>query len=226
VDPSKTWSIFLRIQQAIKGQPTEFFEMALYGPEFYREELHMDTVLKLSVSPTAFFQPNTLQAEVLYKIALNMIPQPEGKVFYDLYAGTGTLGLAIASVAAQVIAIELSPESSLDARENAKANKLSNYRCYTGDVGSVLKEKKGDLPLPDAVVVDPPRAGLNPEAIEQIAELKAPYIIYIACNPATQAMNCREFMEKGYQIVKIQPVDQFPQTPHCENIVFLAKEVF
>lgn len=217
-------SVFLRIHQAIKGQPTEFYEMHLSGPDTYRERIGST---EFKISPSAFFQPNTAQAEVLYETALSYLNVPhgklDGKIIYDLYCGTGTLGITMAPSAKQVIGIELSPESSLDARMNAKANGLTNVKIITGDVGTCLEKAGQDFPLPDIVVVDPPRAGLSPEAIRHILALKPEEILYIACNPKTQSQNCQEFLKEGYQIGVIQPVDQFPHTPHIENIVVLSR---
>ncbi len=218
-------SIFLRIQQIAKGTPTQFYEMLLFGPDHLREVLHIQdeinnlNTLQFHISPTAFFQPNPLQAEKLYSRALQLT-QGHQSLIYDLYCGTGTLGICLAKQAKQVIGIELSPESSLDARENVKINNLSNIEIKTGDVGHVLSEM---LHLkPDAIVVDPPRSGLDPKAIKTLLEIKAPLITYISCNPTTQAANIEIFKQEGYHLKALQPVDQFPQTEHVENIAVLG----
>lgn len=214
-------SIFLKIHQAVKGRPTEFFEMHLAGPDHYRETLDVGRLIDFHVSPSAFFQPNPAQAEKIYKIAASLINVPEGAVVWDLYCGTGTLAIAVAPFAREVIGVELSPESSLDARENVKRNKLTNVKIVTSDVGEALE--KGNYPKPDAVLVDPPRAGLDKRAMKHLIEANPPRIVYISCNPKTQVENCNEFIEAGYKITLIQPVDQFPHTPHIENIVLLEK---
>lgn len=223
-DPSKQLSIFLRIQQQIRGEATQFYEMQLYGSDHIREKLQIaDAALQFKVSASAFFQPNTRQAERLYTLALRLAEIPEKSVVYDLYCGTGTLGICASLTASQVLGIELSPESSLDARENAKANGRENVTILTGDVAKVLAEirENNRFPLPDLVVVDPPRSGLDPSAIRHLQELKSPKILYISCNPATQAENIRNLPE--YRLKLIQPVDQFPQTPHVENIAILER---
>jgi 23S rRNA (uracil1939-C5)-methyltransferase len=220
-----TLSIYLRIQQVKKGQPTQFYEMHLYGPECMEEKLHLrDQSLSLNISPSAFFQPNTLQAEKFYELALQMANIPDNAVIYDLYCGTGTLGMLAAKSAKQVIGIELSAESSLDARENIKANHIANMEVITGDVGKVLKEHKEDPAFVSAhtVIVDPPRMGLSPEAITHIVELKPEQILYISCNPVTQAENIAELATHGYTLKTVQPVDQFPHTRHLENIALLS----
>lgn len=225
--PESQLSLFLRIQQIKKGTPTQFYEMHLGGPDHIREVLHVQTEIAhepksitFHVSPSAFFQPNTRQSERLYSQAMQLADIPEGAVVYDLYCGTGTLGICAASRAKQVIGVELSPESALDARTNVSNNHLDNVTIYCGDVKQVLKEEK-DLPKPDVVVVDPPRAGLSPDAIQLIAALKPKCILYISCNPITQAENIADFIREGYSLKALQPVDQFPHTAHIENIAIL-----
>lgn len=223
-------SIFLRIQQINKGMATQFYEMLLFGSDHIREKLLIDIdpsnpqELLFHISPTAFFQPNSLQAAKLYSTALRLANVNSKSTVYDLYCGTGALGLAIAHRAQQVIGIEISKESALDARTNAKLNNIENVQIFSGDVGHTLQTlpEKGIAP-PDVVIVDPPRAGLDAEAIKHLMNLQPSKILYISCNPATQAVNAAEIVQKGYQIHTIQPVDQFPQTAHVENIVVLER---
>ena len=227
--PEQKLSIFLRIQQIAKGQRTQFYEMLLYGPDHIREVLHIETApnepysLNFCISPTAFFQPNTYQAEQLYSRAIQLTQAPAGGVVYDLYCGTGTLGICMARQAKKVIGIELSPESALDARENAKRNHLSHVSIQTGDVGHILPQLLQDPQLrPDIVMVDPPRAGLDSRALQNLFTLKAPLLTYISCNPLSQAANLACLIREGYRIRAVQPIDQFPQTAHVENIVVLT----
>lgn len=213
-------SVFLRIQQVIKGIPTQFFEMHLYGPDHIRETLFVgNKTLHFKISPSAFFQPSTEQAEKLYQRGLEMIQIPPGAVVYDLYCGTGTLGICAASQAKEVIGIELSPESVLDAKENIKLNDLSNVQIIQGDVGKVLSTLSNK---PDVVMVDPPRTGLDLKAIKYLLDIKAPKLLYISCNPITQSTNLGELIHGGYRLEAVQPVDQFPQTAHVENIAALT----
>ena len=232
VDPNKQLSIFLTIQQIQKGSPTQFYEMHLYGPDTIREILHIGTgkegkfePLTFHISPAAFFQPNSLQAEKLYSLGLEIAQISKEQVVYDLYCGTGTLGICAAKRAKQVVGVELSPESAHDARHNAKVNKIENITIFTGAVRRMLEEiKVKELsPDPDLVMVDPPRAGLDPHAIKLLLELSPPKILYISCNPTTQVENIREFLSNGYELKVIQPVDQFPHTVHIENITLLVK---
>lgn len=225
--PDHKLSVFLRLQQINKGVPTNFYEMLIHGPDHIREVLHIQDQAEqpahhfnFRVSPSAFFQPNTKQAEQLYSKALQLIQIPDNSLVYDLYCGTGTLGICVAKRAKEVIGIELSPESVVDARENIKLNGLSNIQILEGDVGTVLAQLKGK---PDVVMVDPPRAGLDRKAVQYLLEIRAPKLLYISCNPATQAANIGDLIAGGYRLEAIQPVDQFPQTRHVENIAILTR---
>jgi 23S rRNA (uracil1939-C5)-methyltransferase len=217
-------SIFLRIHQTKKGKPTQFFEMHLAGPDHIVEKLHLQNgSLSFKISPISFFQPNTLSAEKLYDTALSMLP--DCATVYDLYCGTGTLGMAAAQKAKRVIGIELSPEAVIDAQENLVRNQITNMVIHQGDVGKVITRLMGEASFarPDAVIVDPPRAGLDPLALHHLKTLSPKTIIYISCNPLTQAENVAELLKAGYQLKKLQPLDQFPHTYHIENIALLEK---
>ncbi len=214
-------SIFLRIHQIIKGKPTQFFDMLLHGPDHITEKLNDMT---FTISPSAFFQPNTIMAEQLYSHAINMAGNLANKVVYDLYCGTGTIGICIAKIAKEVVGIELSADSAYDARNNAALNKLDNITIYTGTVEDKLQEihEKNLHPPPHLVIVDPPRVGLDPRAIQHLKDLKPPKILYISCNPTTQAKNIAELLSFGYSIIDMHAIDQFPHTPHIENIALLS----
>lgn len=225
-------SIFLRIQQVAKGMSTNFYEMLLYGPDHLRESLDVSidaTVpprrLTFNISPTAFFQPNTDRAEQLYSLALQAVGIDKNAIVYDLFCGTGTLGICAAEYAKQVVGIEISPEAVLDARTNAKLNGMENVTILSGAVRHLLSQIKEEksYPLPDIVVIDPPRAGLEEEAIRGVLELEAKKILYISCNPATQAKDIAKMVKHGYRIVQMRCVDQFAHTPHIENFVVLER---
>lgn len=221
-------SLYLRIQQVLKGHPTQFFEMHLQGPEGVVEELTLalpgrpPASLQFSISPAAFFQPNTLQAMKLYERALELAEVQENDLFFDLYCGTGTIGMLASRFVEKVVGIEISYEAALDARENIQRNRIENMEVYTGDVGECLRQKT--FPSPSVVCVDPPRAGLGEKTLQPLIALNAPRLLYISCNPATQASDIMRLKEAGYRIAAIQPVDQFPHTPHIENIAVLKKE--
>ncbi len=218
-------SIFVRIHQAIKGKPTQFYDMHLHGPDHITETLQIENhALTFTISPSAFFQPNTVMAEKLYAKAVELVGPVHDKVVYDLYCGTGTLGICMAKKAKEVIGIELSADAAYDARNNATLNGLDNITIFTGTVEDKLKEilENKEYPAPDVVVVDPPRVGLDPRAIEHLKTLLPRKILYVSCNPASQAKNIEELVAAGYRIVSMDAVDQFPHTPHIENIVLLC----
>src|SRR3989344_2083928 len=212
-------SIFLRIHQTKKGKPTQFYEMHLQGPDSIIEKLELAVgTFEFTISPSSFFQPNTLGAELLYNTALSMV---EGEVVYDLYCGTCTLGMAAAKKAREVIGIELSKEAVMDGEVNLARNHMTNMRLYQGDVGQVLMRLDGRKP--DSVILDPPRAGLDPLALYHLKKILPNQIVYISCNPLTQVENVKELLQSGYRLTRLQPVDQFPHTYHIENIALLFK---
>ncbi len=219
-------SLFLRIQQAVKGTPTSFYEILLSGPDHLREYLHLDgraQPLQCKVSPSAFFQPNTKQAERLYSKAIEMAQLHSDSIVYDLFCGTGILGLAAAPFVKQVIGIEISHEAVLDARVNAAQNGIHNIDFFPGDVAKVLDQLQA--PSPDLVIVDPPRVGLGEKALNHVLRLSPERILYVSCNPNSQAKDIALLMQAGYRVESVQPVDQFPQTVHIENIAVLIREV-
>lgn len=220
-------SIFLRIQQIKKGFETQYFEMHLFGPDHIIEILNIDAkeikkTLSFKISPTSFFQPNTLQAEILYSSALKMLKNLSQKLVLDLYCGTATFGLCLAEMAKEVIGVEINPHAVFDATINKEFNGIHNFTIHQGDVGKILEELKLEHKA-DLVIVDPPRAGLDTLAIQNILHILPKEILYISCNPKTQAENISILSLAGYHLVEIQPIDQFPQTAHVENIAFLSK---
>ncbi len=220
-------SIFLRIQQIKKGTPTQFYEMLLSGPDHISERLEIrvgeeQRSFTFKISPTSFFQPNPLQAELLYARALEMCALNRNMHVLDLYCGTATLGMIFASQAGRVSGIELCPEAVLDAESNLRANGIENVEVHQGDVGKILQSWKRDNLKPDLVIVDPPRAGLDATSMTEILQLAPKEILYISCNPETQAQNVKSFLENGYKLLELQPVDQFPHTPHLETIARLV----
>jgi 23S rRNA (uracil1939-C5)-methyltransferase len=211
-------SIFLRVQQCIKGKPTQFYELHLRGPDHITEELDvLGQTFTFKISPTSFFQPNTEQAQHLYTHALKLVTLSKETHVWDLYCGTATIGMTIAPHVRKVTAIELNPHAVFDAKANAEYNNISNIEIICGDVGQVLKTSSFDPP--DIVILDPPRMGLDPLALEMLQILSPKQILYISCNPETQAKNIAELT--NYTIQAIQPIDQFPHTRHIENIVVL-----
>lgn len=231
--PGSQMSIFLNIQQIEKGKETNFFEMQLFGADHIRETLFITAEKNkaaipytFTISPSAFFQPNTLQAEKLYSAVLQLAAMGADDVVYDLYCGTGTLGISAAHRVKSVIGIELSPESALDAKTNMKNNNVDNVTILCGDVAELTDRTKGELnslPQPTIALVDPPRAGLTAKALRHLLLLAPKTIVYVSCNPATQAENISQLCLEGYRLCSLQPVDQFPYTPHIENIALLTR---
>lgn len=219
-DPEGKLTIILRIQQALKGSPTQFFEMVLAGPDHFRESVQINgKAHEFVLSPNSFFQPNVLQADLLYQTALDMAELTKEKVLYDLYAGIGMFGMLASSYVKEAIAIELSRDAAYDAKVNADRLQLANFRMMQGDVALVLEQE--GLPAADVAIVDPPRSGLTKAAISQIIKLAPQKLVYVSCNPVTQAQDIKELTENGFSLVYMQPIEQFPHTIHVENIALL-----
>jgi len=176
---------------------------------------------KYKISPKSFFQTNTKQAEKLYTITRNFAELTGKEIVYDLYCGTGSIGIFVSPQARKIIGVEVIEEAINDAKENAALNNIANASFYTGDVIDICNndffEKHGTA---DVIIVDPPRAGLHGDLIEKLLQTETPVIVYVSCNPATQARDINILNEK-YSVEKIQPVDMFPHTHHIENVVQL-----
>jgi len=209
-------SIMVRIRQQIKGQPTQYYEMVLHGKGFFEEKIGE---LTFQVSPMSFLQPNTYAAEKLYDRGFELLNPSKEDVVYDLYCGIGTIGMCLSKRVKEVIGIEISKDSFYDLTVNRERLSIDNYIAFCGDVGRVLKEEASKKA--DAVIVDPPRQGLDARAIKHIIALEPKKILFISCNPSSQCENCIELEKAGYKVTHIQPVDQFPHTKHIENIVIL-----
>lgn len=179
--------------------------------------------LRFKVGPKSFYQTNTEQAYELYKVARNFAGLTGNELVYDLYTGTGTIANFVAKQTRQVIGIEYVPEAIEDAKVNAQLNNLDNTLFYAGDMKDILNrefiEKHG---TPDVIITDPPRAGMHTDVIDTILFASPQRIVYVSCNPATQARDL-QLLSVAYQVKAVQPVDMFPQTHHVENVVLLEK---
>ena len=179
--------------------------------------------LKFKIGPKSFFQTNTFQAIKLYDAVVKYAELKGTETVYDLYTGTGTIANYIASKAHKVIGIEYVPEAINDAKENSAVNSINNTEFYAGDTREVLTSgfiaEKGH---PDVIITDPPRAGMHKDVIDTILNAKPKRIVYVSCNPATQARDL-QLMDNEYKVIAVQPVDMFPQTHHVENICILEK---
>lgn len=221
-------SLFYCINQK-KNTDLSDQEMVLHsGTPFLVEELPPykpgDAPLKFKVGPKSFFQTNSSQASKLYRIAAEFAaPGPEDLV-YDLYSGTGTIAMYLARMSKQVIGIENIKEVVDGARENATLNGIANTEFIAGDLARTLDETFiEEWGKPDVIIADPPRSGMHPKVIGQIIAAGPGKVVYVSCNPATQARDIA-MMQDHYAVEKVQPVDMFPHTQHVENIVLLKKK--
>lgn len=181
--------------------------------------------LRFKVGPKSFYQTNTEQAYELYKVARNFAGLTGNELVYDLYTGTGTIANFVARKAGQVIGIEYVPEAIEDAKVNANLNGLNNTLFYAGDMKDILnKDFIAKHGAPDVIITDPPRAGMHGDVIETILFASPKRIVYVSCNPATQARDL-QLLSANYKVTAVQPVDMFPQTHHVENVVLLEKVV-
>ena len=188
----------------------------LYGQNFYTDTL---LGLKFKIYPMTFFQTNTKGAELLYSIVKSFVQScSKRNIIYDLYCGTGTIAQILSDMAERVYGIDLVADSIQAAKENAEYNNIKNCRFLAGDVKDVV-QTIGELP--DIVVVDPPREGLTPKALARVAELGAPYIIYISCKPTSMVRDIEMLFQSGYRLSKLKPVDMFPKTAHVEAVALL-----
>lgn len=177
--------------------------------------------LKFKVGPKSFYQTNSAQAERLYRVALDFADLQGDELVYDLYTGTGTIANFMAQKAKKVIGVEVVPEAIEDAVENSRLNGIDNTEFLVADIKNVLKaEFVSKYGKPDVVVLDPPRAGIHEKVVEGLLEINPERIVYVSCNPASQARDLALLAEK-YEITAVQPVDMFPHTHHVENIVRL-----
>lgn len=177
--------------------------------------------LKFKVGPKSFYQTNTEQAYHLYSIAREFAGLTGNELVYDLYTGTGTIANFVARQARQVIGIEYVPEAIEDAKINSEINSIDNTLFYAGDMKDILHDGFiAEHGHPDVIITDPPRAGMHADVVQTILRAAPKRIVYVSCNPATQARDLAD-LDAYYKVVKVQPVDMFPHTPHVENVVLL-----
>jgi 23S rRNA (uracil1939-C5)-methyltransferase len=189
-----------------------------YGKGFVIEQLGK---FKFKIGPKSFFQTNTKQAEKLYAITKDFAQLTGNEIVYDLYCGTGSIGIFVSELAKKIIGVETIAEAIEDARENAALNNISHAEFFAGDVIKICNDEFFALHgRPDVIITDPPRAGIHEKLIIKLLEIAAPVIVYVSCNTATQARDLGLLAEK-YFVEKIQPVDMFPQTHHIECVVLL-----
>ncbi len=212
------------IHWAINDTPAEQTNLPtrlLWGEEAIEEEI---MGLRFRVRPSAFLQTNTEMAEQLYGLAREFAGLTGSENVFDLYCGTGTIGLALAPDAGTVWGLEISEEAVACAIENAELNGVENAQFFAGNVGQTIEELVEKAGAPDVVVVDPPRAGLAGKALRRTGALAAQRIVYVSCNPTTLASDLQVLRDDhGYELVRCRPVDMFPHTPHVESVALLTR---
>ncbi|MGH2925416.1 MAG: 23S rRNA (uracil(1939)-C(5))-methyltransferase RlmD [Solirubrobacterales bacterium] len=208
------------LHTVVKGPAPADAATGALGEERLREKL---AGLRFSISPTAFFQTNTVMAERLCAIVGEFAGLSGRERVFDLYCGIGTIGLTLASEAAEIWGVESAPEAVADAKRNALANRIENARFVAADARLGVRPLLEQAGSPDVAVVDPPRAGLSKKVVRRVIECDARRIVYVSCNPTTLAPNAAQLSEAGYRLTRVRPVDMFPQTPHVECVAQLER---
>jgi 23S rRNA (uracil1939-C5)-methyltransferase len=176
---------------------------------------------QFKIGPKSFFQTNTKQGERLYKVARDFAELTGNETVYDLYCGTGSIGIFVSKLAKKIIGVEMIADAIEDAKENAKLNNIQHAEFFAGDVTKICDDAFfATHGKPDVIITDPPRAGMHEKLVKKILDIAAPAVVYVSCNPATQARDLRLLDEK-YAVTKVRPVDMFPHTHHIENVVQL-----
>nr|WP_294694037.1 23S rRNA (uracil(1939)-C(5))-methyltransferase RlmD [uncultured Blautia sp.] len=196
-------------------------DIVIYGKGYIRDTLCGCT---FRISPQSFYQVNPVQTEILYKTAIEYAGLGRKETVIDAYCGIGTIGLVAAKRAKNVIGVELNPDAVRDARINAKENKITNARFYQGDAGEFMENMVENGEHADVVFMDPPRTGSDKKFMSSVINLNPSRIVYISCGPETLARDLEYLTKHGYDVRKIQPVDMFSFTDHCENICLLTKK--
>ncbi len=191
-----------------------------YGNGYITERLEK---FEFKISPKSFFQTNSKQAEVLYQVTRDFAELTGKEIVYDLYCGTGSIGIFCSEQAKKIIGVEFVAEAIEDAKLNASLNGLTETAFFAGDVIKVCDDAFFETHgKPDVIITDPPRAGMHEKLVQKLLEMEAPTIVYVSCNPATQARDLA-LLHAKYTVIKIQPVDMFPHTLHIENVVQLKR---
>ncbi len=210
------------LAETTQGLPSR----TVWGRDWIEEQVEVEpgSPVTLRLSQASFFQTNSRMTGHLYRRAAEAAGLTGGEVLYDLFSGVGSIGVALGRLCKQVVAIEMVPEAVEDSHGNAERNGIANHTALAGDVRVVLREHRGQLPEPDVAIVDPPRAGLSGGACRRILELAPRTLVYVSCQPATFADNARRFVDGGYRLEYVQPVDMFPQTPHIEAVARFTRD--
>ncbi len=197
-------------------------ETILFGRDYLADRIGE---LQFHISANSFFQTNTRQAATLYDIVRDHCGLTGEETVYDLFCGAGSISLYVASAAKEVLGFELVPSAIRDAWQNAELNGVENVRFFEGNLMDMFRDSPelSQLPLPDVLIIDPPRAGLHPNTVKDVLTQSPRRIVYVSCNPSTQARDVRLLCDEGYTLDKIIPVDMFPHTPHIETVAVLTR---
>ena len=195
-------------------------DIVIYGKGFIRDTL---CGCSFRISPQSFYQVNPVQTEILYRIAIEYASLGRKETVIDAYCGIGTIGLVAAKKAKNVIGVELNPNAVHDAKINARENKITNAHFYQGDAGEFMEAMAENGEKADVVFMDPPRTGSDKKFMSSVIKLGPSRIVYISCGPETLARDLEYLTKHGYEVRKIQPVDMFSFTDHCENVCLLTK---
>jgi 23S rRNA (uracil1939-C5)-methyltransferase len=211
-------TLLYTINTKMNDSLNNLFPQVYYGKGYVTEQLGD---FRFKIGPKSFFQTNSKQAERLYRLVRDFAELTGSETVYDLYCGTGSIGIFVSRQAKKIIGVEVIGEAISDAKENASANDIDHAEFFEGDVVKVCDDSFfGRHGKPDVIITDPPRAGMHEALIRKLLEMEAATIVYVSCNPATQARDLNLLDEK-YKVMRIQPVDMFPHTHHIENVVQL-----
>ncbi len=211
-------TLIYTINQKWNDSLNDLEQLTYYGKGYVIEKMED---FQFKIGPKSFFQTNTKQAEKLYHVTREFAELTGNEIVYDLYCGTGSIGIFLSKKAKKIIGVEAINSAVQDAAKNAVLNNLSHAEFYTGDVIEVCNDDFFSTHgKPDVIISDPPRAGMHEKLVKKILEIESPLVVYVSCNPATQARDINQLSEK-YAVKKIQPVDMFPHTHHIENVVQL-----
>ena len=196
------------------------YEIVYHGSGFIHDKIGN---YKFRISANSFFQTNTIQAEKLYNTAHEYAELKGDEIIYDLYSGAGTIAIYVSAFAKEVYGFESVESSIYDAKENLEINKIENVTFVQADLNKSFLAFTNVLPKPDVIILDPPRGGMHSVTIKDVLQLNPEKIVYVSCNPSTQVRDIKMFVDGGYKLVKIRPVDMFPHTYHIENVALLTK---
>jgi 23S rRNA (uracil1939-C5)-methyltransferase len=210
------------INKKLSSVSTGDYEKIIYGSGFIYDYIGK---YKFRISSNSFFQTNTIQAEKLYQTVVDFAEFNGNEILYDLYSGAGTITLYVSDFVTELYAFESVNSAVGDAEFNASLNNVNNVKFFLADLykSFIPVVKTNKIPKPDIIIIDPPRSGMHKNTVNDVAELSPQKIIYVSCNPVTQARDLKMLIEAGYKFIKMRPVDMFPHTYHIENVVLLKK---